>query len=192
MPRWTKPHLALPALARGCLSTTALRHKLDATLARVAVTGDTSLLLMLHFSPSFGHADSTYPMTQLALEHGTPLRQAECDCVALDAHVLAILIPNCLPSSGERWARKFRDALAQLQRQHDLAGPVCRIGGAYAMDWLHSSSALWLERTWLQLRQTSALHPICIDQITTRDSTVTAEEKTLIYDCSPSADNTWQ
>ncbi len=55
------------------------------------------------------------------------------------------------------------------------------IGGAYALQWIRSTNELWIERADQQLYQAKNLgrNRVCIEP--QPDSTVTAEEKDLLF-----------
>lgn len=178
---------------RDPLTGTANRRQLmtvlEGELDRVARSGDAALLLMVdidHFktvNDTYGHN-----VGDLALQHVAQLLQ-ECvrpmDTLArYGGEEFAIVLPACQPAYGKNVADRIRQIVAS---QPFYASPgqalplTVSIGGAYALQWIRSTNELWIERADQQLYQAKNLgrNRVCIEP--QPDSTVTAEEKDLLF-----------
>ena len=96
----------------------------------------------------------------------------------------AIVLPACQPAYGKNVADRIREMVANepfaISPSQSLPMTVS-IGGAYALQWIRSTSELWIERADQQLYHAKKLgrNRVCIEP--QPDSTVTAEEKELLF-----------
>jgi len=173
----------------GTANRRELMRVLEGELDRVARSGDAALLLMVdidHFkavNDTYGHN-----VGDQALQHVAQLLQAcvrPMDTLArYGGEEFAIVLPACQPAYGKNVADRIRQIVAS---QPFYASPgqtlplTVSIGGAYALQWIRSTNELWIERADLQLYQAKNLgrNRVCIEP--QPDSTVTAEEKNLLF-----------
>lgn len=139
------------------------RRSFEMTLARevdrVARSGESALLLVLdidHFkriNDSHGHAagDLVIKAVAGALHHVV----RPMDTVArVGGEEFAIVLPNCAASFGAVVAERIREHVAALQvgiASGEVLNVTISIGGAFAPQWVRSSSLLWMERADRQL-----------------------------------------
>lgn len=173
---------------------------LDRELDRVARSGDVALLLMVdidHFkqvNDQYGHniGDAVLQQVAIALNHCV----RPMDTLArYGGEEFAIVLPACQPAYGQNVADRVRRAVEALRVRVNPTqeiGVTVSIGGAYALQWIRSTRKLWIERAdqQLYLAKGQGRNRIEIEQ--QPDSTVTAEEKNLLFipDLTPSA-TTW-
>lgn len=167
-----------------------LMAALEGELDRVARSGDAALLLMVdvdHFknvNDQHGHN-----IGDQALQHVAKLLQ-QCvrpmDTLArYGGEEFAIVLPACQPAYGKSVADRIRQTVEHspvvLAPDQHLQLTVS-IGGAYALQWIRSTNELWIERADQQLyyAKNQGRNCVCIEP--QPDSTVTAEEKNLLFD----------
>lgn len=168
------------------------RRYLDAVLEseidRVARTGEAALLLILdidHFklvNDAHGHLVGDRVLQTVARTLRACMRPM--DTVArYGGEEFAMILPACQPGFGRRVAERVRMAVEATQipisPSRNLSVTVS-IGGAYAIQWIRSTTALWTERADTQLfrAKQGGRNQICIEEAP--DSTVSADEKSLL------------
>lgn len=178
---------------RDTLTGTANRRQFDAVLDqeldRVARSGDVALLLMVdidHFkqvNDQYGHNIGDAVLQQVA--------QALAQCVRpmdtlarYGGEEFAIVLPACQAAYGQNVAERVRRAVEALRVRISPSQELnvtVSIGGAYALQWIRSTRKLWIERAdqQLYLAKDHGRNRIEIEQ--QPDSTVTAEEKSLLF-----------
>lgn len=161
---------------------------LDSEMDRVARTGEAALLLVLdvdHFkavNDTYGHLVGDQMLQAVA--HTMRACMRPMDTVArYGGEEFAIILPACQFGFGGKIAERVRKAVedtrVQITPTRNLSVTVS-IGGAYAMQWIRSTTALWAARADAQLykaKQTGR-NRVCIDE--PPDSTVSADEKNLL------------
>ncbi len=173
----------------GATNRRHLMAVLEGELDRVARSGDAALLLMVdidHFkqvNDTYGHQTG-----DLALQHIARLL-LHCirpmDTMArFGGEEFSIVLPACQPAYGRNVAERIRKTIEAspllLPGQQPLHLTVS-IGGAYALQWIRSTHELWLERADQQLYQAKHKGRNCVCIEPQPDSTVTAEEKHLLF-----------
>lgn len=155
----------------------------------VARSGEPALLLMLdvdHFkkvNDTHGH------------QAGDRVLQAVAQCLAhcvrpmdtvarYGGEEFAIILPNCQTSFGAAVAERIRQTVEALviQVSPGVALQVTiSIGGAYAPEWVRSTTALWTERADVQLyrSKTAGRNRVSLDE--QQEIHVSAEEKNLLF-----------
>ncbi len=173
----------------GAANRRQLMAALEGELDRVARSGDAALLLMVdvdHFknvNDQYGHN-----VGDLALQHITRLLR-QCvrpmDTMArYGGEEFAIVLPACQPAYGKTVADRIRQTIERNPlpwAPGQLLPLTVSIGGAYALQWIRSTSELWIERADQQLyfAKNQGRNCVCIEP--QPDSTVSAEEKNLLF-----------
>lgn len=162
---------------------------LEGELDRVARSGDAALLLLVDID-HFKRVNDTYghPVGDQALRHVCHLL-GQCirpmDTLArFGGEEFAIVLPACVPAYGANVAERIRQVIQNTPLLLPGKQPLhltVSIGGAYALQWIRSTYALWLDRADQQLYQAKngGRNQVFIEP--QPDSTVSAEEKHLLF-----------
>jgi diguanylate cyclase (GGDEF)-like protein len=165
------------------------RSVVEREMDRVARSGESALMLMLdidHFkqiNDEHGHlaGDRVLQSVAQTLAHGI----RPMDTLArYGGEEFAIVLPMCAAAFGQSVAERLRES---IESTPIAISPVLSlqvtvsIGGAYALQWIRSTSALWAERAdrQLYLAKSNGRNRIQIEE--PPDSTVSAEEKSLLF-----------
>jgi diguanylate cyclase (GGDEF)-like protein len=173
----------------------ALEREID----RVARSGEQALLLMLdidHFkkvNDTYGHAAGDQILKSVAnclLECVRPM-----DTVArYGGEEFVIILPNCHNAFGLVVSERIRESVAAtvtpISPSVDVRVTVS-VGGAYAPQWVRSTTSIWTERADQQLyaAKTQGRNRVCM--AVQPDSIVTAEEKNLLFGHLSVSDPAW-
>lgn len=175
---------ALTGLANRRYFSTVLEREVD----RVARSGDPALLLMLdidHFkvvNDTYGHAAGDLVIKAVAsalLQCVRPM-----DTVArYGGEEFAVVLPSCYRAFGTLVAERIRQTVENLSIT--VAPGVAlkvtvSVGGAFAPEWIRSSSALWVERADLHLYSAKTQGRNRVDLEYLSESAVSTEEKNLL------------
>lgn len=172
-----------------------LTREIDA----VARSGESALLLMLdidHFkkvNDTYGHMAGDQVLQAIGKCLSACVRPM--DTVArYGGEEFAAILPSCPASFGQAVAERISEAVRALSI---AIAPLISIkvtvsiGGAYAPEWVRSTTALWTDRADIQLYK--AKHEgrdrVCIDQQPVL--AVTAEEKNLLFGHLSLGDPAW-
>ena len=165
------------------------RSVLERSIDIVARSGESVLLLLLdidHFksiNDKHGHLAGDQVLREIARCLARCLRPM--DTIArYGGEEFAIILPNCRPAFGLAVAERIRKTVAAL------AIPVSPLlslqvtistGGAYAPEWVRSTTELWIERADVQLyrAKSEGRDRVCLEQ--PRELSVSAEEKGLLF-----------
>lgn len=165
------------------------RTVIEREMDRVARSGETALLLMLdidHFkqiNDTHGHIAGDMVLQSVAQTLSEGIRPMDT-LSRYGGEEFAIVLPACQPAYGKNVADRIREMVANepfaISPSQSLPMTVS-IGGAYALQWIRSTSELWIERADQQLYHAKNLgrNRVCIEP--QPDSTVTAEEKELLF-----------
>lgn len=173
----------------GCANRRQFEQVLEGELDRVARSGDIALLLMIdvdHFkqvNDTHGHAAGDLVLQNVAAALHTCIRPMDT-LARYGGEEFAVVLPACQYAYGHNVAERLRSAVEDLRIAINPVESIrvtASIGGAYALQWIRSTSTLWIERTDQQLyiakhggRNRVAIEP-------QPDSTVSAEEKNLLF-----------
>ena len=187
--------------SRDALTGLANRRSFELSLAReidrVARSGEAALLLTLdidHFkriNDSHGHAAGDEVIRAVAAMLTETVRPM--DLVArVGGEEFAVILPNCSAQFAERVADRIRSKVQSAlitTCTGDTLQATISIGGAYAPQWVRSSPVMWTERADRQLYRAKALgrNRVCLEP--SASSTVSAEEKELLFALSPLHDH---
>jgi diguanylate cyclase len=182
--------------SRDALTGLANRRSFELALAReidrVARAGEPALLLVLdidHFkqvNDTHGHASGDLVLKAVAkalLECVRPM-----DMVArVGGEEFAIVMPNCPATFGEAVAERVRRRVEAMPVPIGIGQQIqvsVSIGGAFAPQWVRSSSTLWIERADVQLYRAKGQgrNRVCLEPSAL--SVVSAEEKALLFGIS--------
>lgn len=182
--------LSLKDPLTGLANRRQLLAVIDRELDRVARSGEAALLLILdidHFkqiNDRYGHnvGDQVLRAVTRTLEACT----RPMDTLArIGGEEFALVLPACQAAFGKAVAERVRRAIESVIVQPSPTQEIrvtISIGGAFALQWIRSTSELWLERADQQLYRAKAQGRNCVCIEEQPDSTVSAEEKHLLFD----------
>ena len=96
----------------------------------------------------------------------------------------AVVLPACQAGFGKVVAERIRRAVANTPVRISPSVEVnvtISIGGAFAMQWIRSTTLLWTDRADHQLYNAKSMGRNCVSIEEQPDSTVSAEEKSLLF-----------
>lgn len=165
------------------------RSVVEREMDRVARSGESALMLMLdidHFkqiNDEHGHLAGDRVLQSVAQTLAQGIRPMDT-LARYGGEEFAIVLPMCPAAFGQSVAERLRES---IESTPIAISPVLSlqvtvsIGGAYALQWIRSTPALWTERTdrQLYLAKSNGRNRIQIEE--PPDSTVSAEEKSLLF-----------
>lgn len=173
----------------GLVNRRSFEMALSREVDRVARSGESALLLVLdidHFkavNDNYGHAAGDLVIKAVADAIGQTVRPM--DTVArVGGEEFAIILPSCLPTFGVTVAERIRERVAAMEVPVTPAQSLrvtISLGGAFAPQWVRSSSLLWMERADRQLYRAKAegRNRACLESQV--ESLVSAEEKGMLF-----------
>ncbi|QHJ01690.1 diguanylate cyclase [Xylophilus rhododendri] len=178
----------------GLANRRQFRAAVDREIDRVARSGESALLLMLDIdrfkavNDSYGHLVGDHVLQTVARTLTACVRPMDV-LARYGGEEFAIVLPGCQSAAfGQVVAERIREAIEaepiQIASGVELSITVS-IGGAFAMPWIRSTAALWIERADHELYRAKSLgrNRVCVED--QADSTVTAEEKSLLFGLGP-------
>jgi two-component system cell cycle response regulator len=96
----------------------------------------------------------------------------------------AVVLPACQAAFGKAVAERIRRSVAATPVRidtHTELNITISVGGAYALQWIRSTTPLWTDRAdhLLYRAKAEGRNRVCIEE--QPDSTVTAEEKGMLF-----------
>lgn len=191
--------LSLKDPLTGLANRRHFRNVLSREIDVVARSGESALLLMLdidHFkkvNDTHGHLAGDHVLQAVARCLASCVRPM--DTVArYGGEEFAAILPNCPASYGKIVAERIREAVGNLSIS---VAPLVSIqvtvsiGGAYAPEWIRSTTALWTDRADIELYRAKAegRNRVCIDRPPVLS--VSAEEKSLLFGHLSIGDPAW-
>jgi len=173
--------------------------ELEAEIDRVARSGEAALLLMLdidHFksvNDTYGHNAGDQVLQAVAKTLQSCVRPMDT-LARFGGEEFAVVLPACMPTFGRTVAERIRRAIEatpiQISPNVDLRVTIS-VGGAFAQQWIRSTTSLWIERADQQLyvAKSAGRNQLCLE--TQADSTVSAEEKSLLFGHMASSEPAW-
>ncbi|HNW00712.1 MAG TPA: GGDEF domain-containing protein [Burkholderiaceae bacterium] len=165
----------------------------------VARSGESALLLMLdidHFkkvNDTHGHQAGDQVLQAIAKCLEGCVRPM--DTVArYGGEEFAVVLPNCQVSFGAAVAERIRRAVEALSISISplvTLHVTVSMGGAYAPEWVRSTTTLWTERADLQLyrAKSEGRNRVCLDH--QQVISVSAEEKNMLFGHLALGDPAW-
>lgn len=162
---------------------------LEREVDRVARSGEAALLLMLdidHFkrvNDTYGHVAGDRVLRAVGDALARCVRPMDT-LTRYGGEEFAIVLPACHADFGRAVAERIRRVISGtpivINAKTSLHVTVS-IGGAFALQWIRSTSALWINRADQQLyrAKSQGRNRVCLEA--QPDSTVTAEEKNLLF-----------
>ena len=191
--------LSLKDPLTGLANRRQLTAALEAEIDRVARSGEAALLLMLdidHFklvNDTYGHLAGDQVLQVVAKALASCIRPMDT-LARYGGEEFAVVLPSCQPAFGEAVAERIRRTVAstpiQIPPTLDLHVTVS-IGGAFALQWIRSTTELWIDRADQQLynAKTSGRNRMSLEEQPV--STVSAEEKNLLFRPLSASDPAW-
>lgn len=175
------------------------RRILSREIDAVARSGESALLLMLDID-HFKKVNDTY-----GHQAGDQVLQAVGKCLAgcvrpmdtvarYGGEEFSVILPNCQPSFGWQVAERIRESVQALSVN---VAPLVNlqitisVGGAYAPEWVRSTTDLWTDRADQQLykAKSEGRNRVCIEEQPM--IAVSAEEKSLLFGHLSLGDPAW-
>ncbi|MBD9530593.1 GGDEF domain-containing protein [Comamonas sp. CMM01] len=172
---------------------------IDCELDRVARSGEAALLLMLdidhfkHINDAHGHVAGDQVLQAVSRVLADSVRPMDT-LVRFGGEEFAIVLPACHAAFGKSVAERIRRAVeavrVPISPTQELQVTVS-VGGAFALQWIRSTRKLWLERADQQLYRSKSSGRNCVHIEEQPDSTVSAEEKSLLFGPLTHMPSTW-
>ncbi len=181
--------LSLKDSLTGLANRRQFRAVLEREIDRVTRSGETALLLMLdidHFkqiNDIHGHLAGDVVLQSVARTLSTCVRPMDT-LARYGGEEFVVVLPACQAGFGKVVAERIRRAVANMPVRISPSVEVnvtLSIGGAFAMQWIRSTTLLWTDRADQQLYKAKSMGRNCVSIEEQPDSTVSAEEKSLLF-----------
>ena len=191
--------LSLKDPMTGLANRRQLTSALEAEIDRVARSGEAALLLMLdidHFksvNDTHGHLAGDQVLQAVAKSLASCIRPMDT-LARYGGEEFAVVLPSCQPAFGEVVAERIRRTIEATPVRISPAAELrvtVSIGGAFALQWIRSTTELWIDRADQQLyiAKTSGRNRMSLEKQPV--STVSAEEKNLLFAHLSASDPAW-
>ena len=181
--------LSLKDPLTGLANRRHFRAVLEREIDRVTRSGEAALLLMLdidHFkkvNDTHGHLAGDVVLQSVARTLSACVRPMDT-LARYGGEEFAVVLPACQAAFGRVVAERIRRAVAnnsiRISPGVELNVTVS-VGGAFAMQWIRSTTLLWTDRADHQLYQAKSAGRNRVSIEEQPDSTVSAEEKSLLF-----------
>lgn len=162
---------------------------LESEIDRVTRSGEAALLLMLDIdrfkqvNDTYGHLVGDRVLQAVAQTLTQCVRPMDT-LARYGGEEFAVVLPACQAAFGKAVAERIRRTVASTPIRIDsstVLDVTISIGGAFALQWIRSTTLLWTDRADHQLYRAKAegRNRVCIEE--QPDSTVTAEEKGMLF-----------
>lgn len=162
---------------------------LEREIDRVARSGEAALLLMLDIdrfkqvNDTHGHSAGDTVLQVVARTLSQCVRPMDT-LARFGGEEFAVVLPACQAAFGKAVAERIRRAVAATPIEIDSTTSLSvtiSIGGAFALQWIRSTTTLWTDRADHMLYRAKAegRNRVCIEE--QPDSTVSAEEKGMLF-----------
>ena len=181
--------LSLKDPLTGLANRRHFRAVLEREIDRVTRSGEAALLLMLdidHFkqiNDTYGHMAGDVVLQSVARTLSACVRPMDT-LARYGGEEFAVVLPACQAGFGKVVAERIRRAVANTPVRISPSVQVnvtLSIGGAFAMQWIRSTTLLWTGRADQQLYTAKSMGRNCVNIEEQPDSTVSAEEKSLLF-----------
>ncbi|WP_369818653.1 GGDEF domain-containing protein [Acidovorax sp. Leaf160] len=181
--------LSLKDPLTGLANRRHFRTVLEREIDRVARSGEAALLLMLDIdnfkrvNDTYGHLAGDIVLQSVARTLDASVRPMDT-LARYGGEEFAVVLPACQAGFGLVVAERIRRAVEatpiRISPTVELRVTIS-IGGAFALQWIRSTTLLWTERADNQLYQAKMAGRNRVSIEEQPDSTVTAEEKSLLF-----------
>jgi len=162
---------------------------LEREIDRVTRSGEAALLLMLDIdrfkqvNDTYGHLAGDKVLQNVASTLSNCIRPMDT-LARYGGEEFAVVLPACQAAFGKAVAERIRRTIAATPVRIDgstMLDVTISIGGAYALQWIRSTTLLWTDRADHELyrAKSEGRNRVCIEE--QPDSTVTAEEKGMLF-----------
>ncbi|WP_394790006.1 GGDEF domain-containing protein [Rhodoferax sp.] len=172
---------------------------LEAEVDRVARSGEAALLLLIdidHFksvNDTHGHPAGDEVLRVVAKTLQGCVRPMDT-LARYGGEEFVVVLPACQPAFGHAVAERIRRTIEStsiaISPNVDLNVTIS-IGGAFALQWIRSTTELWTDRAdqQLYLAKSTGRNRLCLEA--QPESTVSAEEKNLLFGHLSATEPAW-
>ncbi len=181
--------LSLKDPLTGLANRRHFRTVLEREIDRVTRSGESALLLMLDIdnfkrvNDTYGHMAGDLVLQSVARTLDACVRPMDT-LARYGGEEFAVVLPACHAGFGTAVAERIRQAVEStpisISPTVELQITIS-IGGAFALQWIRSTTLLWTERADGQLYKAKMGGRNRVSIEDQPDSTVTAEEKSLLF-----------
>lgn len=181
--------LSLKDPLTGLANRRHFRAVVEREIDRVTRSGEAALLLMLDIdnfkkvNDTYGHLAGDMVLQAVAQTLNTCVRPMDT-LARYGGEEFAVVLPACQAAFGKAVADRIRRAVAataiHISPSIELHVTIS-IGGAFALQWIRSTTTLWTDRADHQLYEAKSAGRNCVRIEEQPDSTVSAEEKGLLF-----------
>ncbi|WP_246483620.1 GGDEF domain-containing protein [Paenacidovorax monticola] len=181
--------LSLKDPLTGLANRRHFRTVLEREIDRVTRSGEAALLLMLDIdnfkkvNDTYGHLAGDLVLQSVARTLSACVRPMDT-LARYGGEEFAVVLPACQAAFGRVVAERVRRAVEATPVRISPAVELnitVSVGGAFALQWIRSTTQLWTERADHQLYRAKMAGRNRVSIEEQPDSTVSAEEKSLLF-----------